>query len=67
VFYLFHIQATGIVFHPTILGCILLLVLFSESAKFSEGITLKKYEAYADYVKQLPVFVPIGNYKLKGN
>lgn len=58
VFYLFTIVATGSYVNWTMAGCLLLLVLFQGSADFSEGISLTKYPAYADYVKRVPRFIP---------
>ena len=58
VFYLFTIVATGSYVNWSMAGCLLLLVLFQGSADFSEGISLTKYPAYADYVKQVPRFIP---------
>jgi steroid 5-alpha reductase family enzyme len=39
----------------------MLVILFNNSAKFSEEISLKKYPKYAEYQKSVPMF--IGKYK----
>jgi steroid 5-alpha reductase family enzyme len=58
VLYLFSISATCVYINWSGTGCLLLLILFQGSADFSEGISLSKYPAYADYVKRLPKFIP---------
>lgn len=58
VFYLFTIVATGTYINWSMAGSMLLLVLFQGSADFSEGISLNKYPAYADYIKSVPRFLP---------
>ncbi len=57
VLYLFSINATGICINWSMVGCLLLLILFQGSADFSEGISLSKYPAYADYIKRVPKFL----------
>lgn len=57
-FYLFSVAATGQWINWTIIGISLLLVLFSNSADFSEEITAGKYPAYEDYKKRVPKFLP---------
>jgi len=34
-----------------------LVILFYNSAKFSEGISEKKYSKYKDYQKTVPIFI----------
>ena len=58
VFYLFSVAATGVWVNWSIVGCILLLLLFKGSVDFSEGITGGKYPAYEDYRQRVPRFVP---------
>jgi steroid 5-alpha reductase family enzyme len=58
VFYLFSVVSTGSVFNWTMIGCVLLIILFQGSAKFSEGITSSKYPAYSNYQKITPKFIP---------
>ena len=58
VFYLFSVSATGSWINWTMAGCLLLMVLFQGSADFSEGISMGKYPAYADYKKRAGRFIP---------
>jgi len=57
-FYLFSVSATGQWFNWSIIGCLLLVVLFYNSANFSEEISSKKYPMYKKYQKNVPVFLP---------
>jgi steroid 5-alpha reductase family enzyme len=57
-FYLFSVAATGRWFNWSVAGCILLLLLFQGSSDFSEGISDKKYPAYAAYKKAVGRFLP---------
>jgi steroid 5-alpha reductase family enzyme len=57
VLYLFSISATSIYVNWSMIGCILLLILFQGSADFSESISLCKYPAYANYIKRIPKFL----------
>jgi steroid 5-alpha reductase family enzyme len=57
VLYLFSISATGIWINWSMIGCLLLLILFQGSADFSEGISLSKYPHYAAYIKRVPKFL----------
>ena len=56
-FYFFSVSATGKLINWSIIGCVLLVILFYFSAKFSEGISSKKYPQYKDYQKQTPMFI----------
>ena len=58
VFYLFSVAATGSVFNWTMIGCVLLILLFQGSANFSEGITSEKYAGYKGYQNETPKFFP---------
>ena len=58
LFYILGASVSGQWFNWTIAGCILLVVLFVNSAKFSEGITLGKYPEYAGYQQSVPLFIP---------
>tara|TARA_B100001063_G_scaffold6977_1_gene5268 strand:+ start:23336 stop:24271 length:936 start_codon:yes stop_codon:yes gene_type:complete len=60
-FYLFSFSANNLIFNWSIIGCVMLVILFNNSAKFSEEISLKKYPKYAEYQKSVPMF--IGKYK----
>ena len=56
VFYLFSINATGELFNWSIIGCVLLVILFYNSAQFSEDISTSKYPDYKNYQKNVPMF-----------
>ena len=58
VFYFFSVAATGMWLNWSIMGAILLVLLFWGSSSFSESISSGKYPEYADYMKQVPRFVP---------
>lgn len=58
VFYLFSVNATGSWVNWSMVGCLLLLVLFKGSSDFSEEISSKKYPDYASYQKNVPRFIP---------
>ena len=57
-FYLFSVVATGEWINWSIIGCVLLVILFDNSSKFSESISASKYPAYKIYQKQVPKFIP---------
>ncbi|WP_083512965.1 DUF1295 domain-containing protein [Microbacterium algeriense] len=48
----------GGVFNPTIVGAVLLTVLFIGSTIFTESITASKYPAYAEYRRTTSMLVP---------
>ena len=56
-FYFFSVSATGEFLNWSIIGCLILVVLFYFSAKFSEGISSKKYPEYIEYQKNTPMFI----------
>ena len=56
-FYLFSVSASGEILNWSIIGCVLLVLLFYFSAKFSEGISSKKYPEYKNYQKNTPMFI----------
>ncbi len=58
VFYLFSVAATGEWLNWTIVGAVLLVILFKGSSDFSEEISAKKYPKYADYQKRVGRFIP---------
>ncbi len=58
IFYLFTIPATGIWLNWSIVGCLLLLVLFKSSSDFSEEISASKYPKYKEYQKTVGRFLP---------
>jgi len=56
-YYFFSVSATGKLINWSIIGCLLLVILFYNSAKFSEGISEKKYPNYKKYQKSVPIFI----------
>ena len=64
--YLFTISA-GVahygVFHWTIVGAALLVLIFVGSSRMAEGISLSKYKEYALYQRQVFKYLPIKKYK----
>jgi steroid 5-alpha reductase family enzyme len=58
VFYFYSVAATGLWLNWSIMGAILLVLLFWGSSNFSESISGGKYPDYADYRKRVPRFLP---------
>ncbi len=58
VFYFFSVVATGQWINWSVMGAILLVLLFLGSSNFSESISSGKYPAYKDYIKRVPRFIP---------
>ena len=58
VFYFFSVIATGNWLNWSIVGCLLLLLLFKGSSDFSEAISAEKYPDYKEYQKRVARFVP---------
>ncbi|MCK4991397.1 MAG: DUF1295 domain-containing protein, partial [Bacteroidales bacterium] len=58
VFYFFSVVATGSWINWSVMGAILLVLLFWGSSSFSESISAGKYPDYAEYKKRVPRFVP---------
>ena len=56
-FYFFSVSATGEFLNWSVIGCLLLVLLFYFSTKFSEGISSKKYPEYKYYQKNTPMFI----------
>jgi steroid 5-alpha reductase family enzyme len=65
VFYFFSVAATGEWLNWSIMGAILLVLLFWGSSTFSESISAGKYPEYSDYQRQVPRFIPFKRTKLK--
>jgi len=63
VFYFFSVAATGTWINWSVMGAILLVLLFWGSSSFTESITAGKYPDYADYQKRVPRFVPFSKIK----
>jgi steroid 5-alpha reductase family enzyme len=57
-FYLFSIGAGAGVVNPTIIGPVLLSLLFHGSTRFTEAITLSRYPAYAEYQRSTSRLIP---------
>jgi len=60
VFYFFSVAATGVWINWSVMGAILLVVLFWGSSNFSESISAVKYPDYVEYKKRVPRFLPVG-------
>ena len=58
VFYFFSVVATGSFINWSIIGCLLLLILFKSSSDFSEEISANKYPEYAKYQASVGRFIP---------
>jgi len=58
VFYLFSVAATGEWLNWSVVGAVLLVVLFKGSSDFSEEISASKYTAYKNYQESVPRFLP---------
>ena len=58
VFYFFSVSATGKWLNWSVIGAILLVLLFWGSSNFSESISSGKYPGYADYKKRVSRFIP---------
>ncbi|GLE04841.1 hypothetical protein PINS_up013820 [Pythium insidiosum] len=57
-FYLFSVSASGTVVNPSVLGAVLLVLLFQGSTAFTESITVRKYPAYRVYQQSVSRLVP---------
>lgn len=58
VIFLFAAAATGSLLHWTVLGAVLLTLLFIGSTRFTEAISRSKYPDYANYQKRVSMLVP---------
>ena len=56
-FYCLSASANGTYLNWSIVGCILLVILFVNSAIFSEGISSRKYPEYKKYQENVPMFL----------
>ena len=59
VFYFFSVSATGLWLNWSVMGAILLILLFYGSSSFSESISMSKYPEYAEYRQKVPRFLPV--------
>ena len=58
-FYLFGVGASGEWINWTISGAVLLVLLFQGSTLLTESISSKKYPDYAEYIRNVPKFIPV--------
>ena len=58
-FYFFSVAATGHWLNWSVMGAILLVMLFWGSSNFSESVSASKYPEYSDYQSRVPRFVPV--------
>lgn len=58
VLYHWSCYATDSLYNYTLVGAALLVLLFRRSTALTETITSAKYPAYADYQKQVGIFLP---------
>lgn len=63
VFFFFSVTATGNWLNWSVMGAILLVLLFWGSSSFTESITAGKYPEYAEYQKRVPRFLPFSKIK----
>ena len=66
-FYLFSISATGVYLNWSIIGCVLLIILFYNSANYTESISEKKYPDYKQYKKKVSMFLEFKKMNWKEN
>jgi steroid 5-alpha reductase family enzyme len=57
--YAFGAIAAGSVLNWTIIGPVLLTLLFIGSTRFTESISLSRYPEYADYQKRVSILIPM--------
>lgn len=58
-YYLFSVASSGQWLNWSVIGCILLILLFQGSSNFSEEISSSKYPDYKKYQKKVRRFIPI--------
>ncbi|HUY43493.1 MAG TPA: DUF1295 domain-containing protein [Acidimicrobiales bacterium] len=58
VVFAFAVVASGSLWQSTVLGAVLLTLLFVGSTRFTEEITLSRYPEYADYQRRTPPVIP---------
>lgn len=57
-FYVFAISASGVFWHWTGVGCVLLILVFQGSTRLGEQISGEKYPAYSKYQARVPKLIP---------
>ncbi|MFO7616389.1 MAG: hypothetical protein R6V75_03990, partial [Bacteroidales bacterium] len=57
-FYFFSVVATGRWLNWSVVGALLLVLLFYGSSSFSESISAGKYPGYDEYRRRVPRFIP---------
>lgn len=57
-FYFFGVAASGKLLNITVIGPLLLVIIFIGSSALTESISVKKYPEYADYQMKVPKFIP---------
>jgi len=57
-FYFFGVSASGQIINWTLLGSLILILLFAGSSEFTERISLDKYPGYLNYKHNIPKFIP---------
>ena len=58
-YYLYSIAASGKIMNWSMIGCVLLVLLFQSSGPFTEKITLQKYPVqYSKYQKKVGLYIP---------
>ncbi|MFZ9028674.1 MAG: DUF1295 domain-containing protein [Crocinitomicaceae bacterium] len=63
LFYSFSVVATGQWINWSIMGCLLLVILFKGSSDFSEEISERKYPEYKEYQRTVPRFIPFTKWR----
>ncbi|MEE4117045.1 MAG: DUF1295 domain-containing protein [Marinilabiliaceae bacterium] len=58
IFYFFSVSATGSWLNWSLIGAILLVLLFWGSSNFSESVSSAKYSDYREYQKKVKRFIP---------
>ena len=66
-FYLFSISSTGVYLNWSIIGCVLLIILFYNSSNYTESISEKKYPDYKQYKKKVSMFLGFKKMNWKEN
>lgn len=51
------------IFHPTLAGPLLLILLFMGSSTLGESISSSKYPRYRDYMTQIPKYLPLRRFR----